>query len=64
MKDRMVCPACKGNGFRYVVENDTRVAINCKACNNQGELPNDEKIKFSLRYLNNFIGWLQPKKSG
>jgi len=64
MKDRMICPACKGNGFRYVIENDTRVAIDCKACNNQGELPNDKKTKFSLRYLNNFIGWLQPKKDG
>ena len=43
MKGKIICPACKGNGFRYVIENDKKVAIDCKACNNQGEVSNDEK---------------------
>ena len=63
MKGHIICPACKGNGFRYVIEDDKRIAIDCKACNNQGELPNDKKTRFSLRYLDNFTGWLQPKKN-
>ena len=64
MKGKIICPACKGNGFRYVIENDTRVAINCKACDNQGEVSNDEKTKFSLRYLSNYISGLWPKENG
>ena len=64
MKGHIICPACKGNGFRYVIENDTRVAIDCKACDNQGELPNDEKTKFNLRYLSNYISGLWPKENG
>ena len=66
MKGYMICPACKGNGYRRIIkDNDPKekVVIDCKVCNNQGELPNDKKTKFSLRYLNNFIGWLQPKKN-
>ena len=64
MKGYIICPACKGNGFRYVIENDKRVAIDCKACNNQGELPDDKKTKFSLRYLSNYISGLWPKENG
>ena len=63
MQGKIICPACKGNGFRYVIEDDRRVAIDCKACDNQGEIPNDQKTKFSFRYLDNFTGWLQPKKN-
>ena len=64
MQDKFICPACKGNGFRYVIEDDKRIAIDCKACDNQGELPNDEKTKFSLRYLSNYISGLWPKENG
>ena len=64
MQDKFICPACKGNGFRYVIEDDKRVAIDCKACDNQGELPNDEKTKFNLRYLSNYISGLWPKENG
>ena len=64
MQDKFICPACKGNGFRYVIEDDKRIAIDCKACNNQGEIPNDEKTKFSLRYLSNYISGLWPKENG
>jgi DnaJ-class molecular chaperone len=64
MKGKIICPACKGNGFRYVIEDDKRVAIDCRACNNQGEISNDEKTKFSLRYLSNYISGLWPKENG
>ena len=64
MQGKIICPACKGNGFRYVIEDDKRVAIDCKASNNQGEIPNDEKTKFSLRYLSNYISGLWPKENG
>ena len=64
MKGKIICPACKGNGFRYIIEDDKRVAIDSKACDNQGELPNDEKTKFSLRYLSNYISGLWPKENG
>ena len=45
MKGHIICPACKGNGFRYVIEDDKRIAIDCKACDNQGEVLNDEKTR-------------------
>ena len=64
MQGKIICPACKGNGCRYIIEDDKRVAIDCKACDNQGELPNDEKTKFNLRYLSNYISGLWPKENG
>ena len=54
MKGKIICPACKGNGFRYVIENDKKVAIDCKVCNNQGEIKDNEKNRFDIRYLHQF----------
>ena len=52
MQNAVICPACKGNGYRYVQENEKKVPIDCKACDNQGEIP--EKSLFALRYLDNY----------
>jgi hypothetical protein len=45
-----------GNGYRKIIKDsinpDIKVVIDCKACNNQGEITNNEKSIFSLRYLN------------
>ena len=52
--NKMVCPACMGNGYRKIFNNagsNLKVVIDCKACNNQGEVKNDEKTIFGLRYL-------------
>ena len=53
---KIVCPACKGNGYRKVQEDASRpdlmVVINCQACDNQGEIKNDKKTIHALRYLN------------
>ena len=67
LKNKFICPACMGNGYRKVFKDQAsnlRVVIDCKACDNQGELPNDEKTKFSLRYLSNYISGLWPKENG
>ena len=32
-----------------------KVAIDCEACNNQGEIKNDKKNIFAMRYLNNVL---------
>ena len=56
---KSVCPACFGNGYRMITKDvgnpHLKVAINCEACNNQGEIINNEKNIFALRYLNNVI---------
>jgi DnaJ-class molecular chaperone len=56
LKNKMICPACMGNGYRKIIKDsinpDIKVVIDCKACNNQGEITNNEKSIFSLRYLN------------
>jgi predicted RNA-binding Zn-ribbon protein involved in translation (DUF1610 family) len=53
---RFICPACFGNGFRMIVREAKapylKVAIDCEACNSQGEIKNDEKNIHALRYLN------------
>ena len=52
---KLVCPACVGNGYRKIFKDSSsnlRVVIDCEACNNQGEVNNDEKTIFGLRYLN------------
>ena len=58
-RTRFVCPACFGNGYRKITKDagkpHLKVAINCEACNNQGEIINNEKNIFALRYLNNVI---------
>ena len=53
---KFVCPACFGNGYRWITKDASaphlRVQIDCKACNNQGEILNNEKNIHALRYLN------------
>ena len=55
LKNKFICPACNGNGFRMITKNVTaphlKVAIDCEACNNQGEIENDTKNIHALRYL-------------
>tara|TARA_R110000764_G_scaffold105594_1_gene191299 strand:+ start:521 stop:709 length:189 start_codon:yes stop_codon:yes gene_type:complete len=51
---KLICPACNGNGYRRIIKDTASklgVAIDCKACDNQGEVKNDEKTIFGLRYL-------------
>ena len=57
MKGFFICPACKGNGYRKIVkDNDSKekVVINCEVCNNQGEIKDNEKNRFDIRYLHQF----------
>ena len=58
-KSKFICPACFGNGYRKIAQDANnprlKVAINCEACNNQGEIINNEKNIFALRYLNNTV---------
>ena len=58
-KSKFVCPACFGNGYRKITENASnphlKVVISCEACNSQGEIKNDTKNIFGLRYLNNVL---------
>ena len=53
--NNFVCPACFGNGYRRITKDasnpDLKVVINCEACDNQGEIKNDEKTIFGLRHL-------------
>ena len=54
-KTKFICPACRGNGYRKIFKDsssDLKVVINCEACDNQGEIKNDTKNIFALRYLN------------
>ena len=53
--NKLVCPACNGNGYRKIMKDASSkisVEIDCEACNNQGEIKDDEKTIFGLRYLN------------
>ena len=52
---KLICPACMGNGYRKINKDSSsnlKVVIDCQACDNQGEIKNDEKNIFSMRYLN------------
>ena len=52
--NKLVCSACMGNGYRKIFkEADSKlsVVIDCKACDNQGEVKNNEKTIHGLRYL-------------
>ena len=52
--NKLICPACMGNGYRKIFKDTTsklRVVIDCKACDNQGEIKNDKKTVHGLRYL-------------
>jgi DnaJ-class molecular chaperone len=55
-KSKFICPACFGNGYRRITKDASnphlKVAISCEACNNQGEILNNEKNIHALRYLN------------
>ena len=59
LKNKMICPACKGNGYRRITQDainpDIKMVIDCKACDNQGEIKNDTKNIFALRYLDNIL---------
>ena len=47
-----------GNGYRKIFKDTTsklRVVIDCEACDNKGEIENDEKNIFAMRYLNNML---------
>ena len=51
---KIICPACNGNGYRRIIKDAASkigIAIDCEACDNQGEVKNDEKTIFGLRYL-------------
>jgi DnaJ-class molecular chaperone len=53
---KLICPACKGNGYRRIFKDTAeklKVVIDCEACDNQGEIENDEKNIFAMRYLIN-----------
>ena len=44
-----------GNGYRKIMKDASSkigVEIDCEACDNQGEIKNDKKTIFGLRYLN------------
>ena len=52
---KLVCHACNRNGYRKIMKDASSkisVEIDCEACDNQGEIKNDEKNIFGLRYLN------------
>ena len=52
--NKLVCPACNGNGYRKIMKDAASkigVEIDCEACDNQGEIENDEKNIFGLRHL-------------
>jgi len=59
VKNKFICPACTGNGFRMITKDaiapHLKVAIDCEACNSEGEIKNDTKNIFALRYLNNVL---------
>ena len=56
---KFICPACFGNGYRKItqdaIKSDIKVVINCEACDNEGEIKNDTKNIFALRYLNHML---------
>ena len=59
LKNKFICPACFGNGYRKITEDasnaNLKVEINCEACNSQGEIKNNEKNIFALRYLDHMF---------
>ena len=58
-KSKFICPACFGNGYRRITQDANnphlKVVINWEACNNQGEIVNNEKNIHALRYLNDVL---------
>ena len=58
LKNKFICPACLGNGYRKIFKDsisNLRVVIDCEACDNEGEIKNDKKNIFAMRYLNNLL---------
>ena len=59
LKNKFICPACFGNGYRKItkdaINSNLKVVISCEACNSEGEIKNDTKNIFALRYLNNVL---------
>ena len=54
LKNKFICLACQGNGYRKIFKDSTsniNVVIDCEACNNEGEIENDKKNIHALRYL-------------
>ena len=55
-ENKFICPACFGNGYRKITEDAVnshlKVVISCEACNSEGEIKNNEKNIYALRYLN------------
>ena len=54
LKNKRICPACTGNGYRKIMKDASSkimIEIDCEACDNQGEIQNDEKNIFGLRHL-------------
>jgi len=55
---KLICPACMGNGYRKIFKDASsklKVVIDCEACDNKGEIENDEKNIFAMRYINNML---------
>ena len=55
---KLICPACMGNGYRKIMKDASSkktMEIDCEACDNQGEIENDEKNIFAMRYLSNVL---------
>ena len=55
LKNKLVCPACMGNGYRKIFKDTSsnlKVVIDCEACDKQGEIKNDTKNIHALSYLN------------
>ena len=54
-KNKFICPACFGNGYRKITKDasqpNIKVVIDCKACDNKGEVKNETKNIHALRYL-------------
>jgi len=47
MKDKIICPKCKGNGYiTKIFQGDKRKPHHedCKFCNNQGEIKDIKKL--------------------
>ena len=56
--NKLICPACMGNGYRKIFKDATsnlKVVIDCEACDNQGEIKNDEKNIFAMRFFGNVL---------
>tara|TARA_R110002020_G_scaffold53995_1_gene150874 strand:+ start:277 stop:465 length:189 start_codon:yes stop_codon:yes gene_type:complete len=56
--NKFICPACMGNGYRKIFKDassNLKVVIDCEACDNQGEIKNDEKNIFAMRHLSNVL---------